>query len=88
MEFIDGTLLVFELEVGNNLRKMGLLLMNSDLSAYYRGYFLVLWGRRDAGTTEGTQMTAFGWVGLRLRVILFFYLLSFLSFPFNAEQSL
>ena len=48
--------------------------------------FLVLWGRRDAGTTEGTQMTAFGWVGLRLRVILFSYLLSFLSFPLNAEQ--
>ena len=39
MEFIDGTLLVFELEVGNNLRKMGLLLMNSDLSAYYRGHY-------------------------------------------------
>ncbi len=33
-------------------------------------------------------MTAFGRVGLRLRVILFFYLLSFLSFPLNAEQSL
>jgi hypothetical protein len=30
-------------------------------------------------------MTAFGWVGLRLRVILFFYLL---SFPLKAEQTL
>ena len=33
-------------------------------------------------------MTAFGWVGLRLRVILFFYLLSLLSFLLKAEQSL